>query len=246
VESFTTDPWPTWVFRLEGGTRIEQQLFSVNGAPGVVLTWSVVDGSATGVRLMIRPLLPGRDAGSLHHENPHFRFEAMSCDSAVRWHPYSTLPGILAGSNGSYAHHPLWYRHFLYEEDRARGRDHAEDLASPGVFHFDLSRSEVRAPMDGTVANADRLQIGQMAVQGLGMLSLVHNQQGWGEAHFKETDVRMMVPGQRAKIEIDAYPDEEFAGHIQSVGAGTGSEFAILPAQNANGRSLCKASGGWV
>jgi membrane fusion protein (multidrug efflux system) len=44
-----------------------------------------------------------------------------------------------------------------------------------------------------------------------------------------------MVPGQRAKIEIDAYPEREFVGHIQSVGAGTGSEFAILPAQNANG-----------
>jgi membrane fusion protein (multidrug efflux system) len=44
-----------------------------------------------------------------------------------------------------------------------------------------------------------------------------------------------MVPGQRAEIEIDAYPDEKLTGRIESIGAGTGSEFAILPAQNANG-----------
>ena len=100
---------------------------------------------------------------------------------------------------------------------------------------LDLSRTEVRAPMDGTVANADRLQVGQMAAQGLGMLSIVHSEGAWVEANFKEKDVGKMVPGQKAKIEIDAYPGTAFDAHVQSIGAGTGSEFAILPAQNANG-----------
>ena len=89
--------------------------------------------------------------------------------------------------------------------------------------------------MDGTIANSDRLQVGQMAVQGVGMLSLVHDQTAWVEANFKEKDVGKMVPGQKARIEIDAYPGVDFKAHIQSVGAGTGSEFAIIPAQNANG-----------
>jgi membrane fusion protein, multidrug efflux system len=100
---------------------------------------------------------------------------------------------------------------------------------------LDLSRTVVRAPMDGSIANADRLQVGQMAVQGLGMLSLVHDRGAWIEANFKEKDVGKIVPGQKVKIEIDAYPHTAFQGHVQSVGAGTGSEFAIIPAQNANG-----------
>lgn len=100
---------------------------------------------------------------------------------------------------------------------------------------LDLERTEIRAPMEGTIANADRLQVGQMAVEGVGMLSLVHDKAAWVEANFKEKDVGKMVPGQRATIEIDAYPGVDFKAHVQSVGAGTGSEFAIIPAQNANG-----------
>jgi membrane fusion protein (multidrug efflux system) len=44
-----------------------------------------------------------------------------------------------------------------------------------------------------------------------------------------------MVPGEKAKVEVDAYPGQKFDAHIQSIGAGTGSEFSLLPAQNANG-----------
>ena len=111
----------------------------------------------------------------------------------------------------------------------------AQAQAMVDKARLDLSRSEVRAPMDGTIANSDRLQVGQMAVQGVGMLSLVHDQTAWVEANFKEKDVGKMIPGQKARIEIDAYPGTDFKAHVQSVGAGTGSEFAIIPAQNANG-----------
>jgi len=100
---------------------------------------------------------------------------------------------------------------------------------------LDLSRTDVRAPAAGTIANADRLLPGQQAVPGVGMLSLVGGEQSWLEANFKERDLARMVPGQRAEIEIDAYPGRTWPGRVASIGAGTGSEFAILPAQNANG-----------
>ena len=100
---------------------------------------------------------------------------------------------------------------------------------------LDLSRTQVRAPMDGVVENADNLLAGQMAAEGLGMLSLVHSRTAWVEANFKEKDVGKMIPGQRAEVSVDAYSGVKFAAHVQSVGAGTGSQFSLLPAQNANG-----------
>jgi membrane fusion protein (multidrug efflux system) len=111
----------------------------------------------------------------------------------------------------------------------------AQAQAAVDKARLDLSRTTIRAPMDGIIANADKLQVGQMAVQGLGMLSLVHSTGAWVEANFKEKDVGKMLPGQAAQIEIDAYPGTTFQGHVESLGAGTGSEFAIIPAQNANG-----------
>jgi len=111
----------------------------------------------------------------------------------------------------------------------------AQAQAAVDKARLDLSRTEVRAPMDGVVENADNLQVGQMAVTGIGMLSLVRSQSAWVEANFKEKDVGKMIPGQRARVEVDAYPGQEFDAHVQSVGAGTGSEFSLLPAQNANG-----------
>jgi membrane fusion protein, multidrug efflux system len=111
----------------------------------------------------------------------------------------------------------------------------AQAQATVDKAKLDLSRTEVRAPMDGVVENADNLQIGQMAVTGLGMLSLVHSRTPWVEANFKEKDVGRMVPGQKATIKVDAYSGVKFAAHVQSIGMGTGSEFSLLPAQNANG-----------
>jgi membrane fusion protein (multidrug efflux system) len=111
----------------------------------------------------------------------------------------------------------------------------AQAQAAVDKAKLDLSRTVVRAPMDGTVANADKLLTGQMAAEGLGMLSLVHSKAAWVEANFKEKDVGRMVPGQRAEITVDAYPGQKFPAHVESIGAGTGSEFSLLPAQNANG-----------
>src|SRR4029079_6501944 len=111
----------------------------------------------------------------------------------------------------------------------------AQAQAAVDKARLDLERTEVRAPMDGVIENADKLQVGQMAVTGVGMVSLVHSTTAWVEANFKEKDVGRMVPGQRASIEVDAYSGKKFDAHVQSVGAVTGSEFSLLPAQNANG-----------
>jgi len=111
----------------------------------------------------------------------------------------------------------------------------AQAQAALDKARLELERTDVRASMDGIVENADNLQIGQMAVTGVGMMSIVHSTFAWVEANFKEKDVGRMHAGERATVEVDAYGGQKFEGYVQSIGAGTGSEFSLLPAQNANG-----------
>ena len=100
---------------------------------------------------------------------------------------------------------------------------------------LDLSHVEIRAPVSGKVSQASKLLIGQLAVQDMGALSIVSSASSYVEANFKETDLADMRVGQPAELTFDAYPGMTLKGHVASIGAGTGSEFALLPAQNANG-----------
>jgi membrane fusion protein (multidrug efflux system) len=111
----------------------------------------------------------------------------------------------------------------------------AQAQAAVDKARLDPSRTTVRAPMDGEIANADRLQIGTQIVSGVGALSIVHSNGAWVEANFKEKQLTDMRPGQPVNVKIDAYPGVKFKAHVESIGAGTGSEFSLLPAQNANG-----------
>jgi glycogen debranching enzyme len=70
------------------------------------------------------------------------------------WHPYPGLPRIVTISNGSYRHQPEWYRNFFYAEERARGLDDTEDLASPGEFRWELSPGKGRVSREETLSQA--------------------------------------------------------------------------------------------
>ena len=100
---------------------------------------------------------------------------------------------------------------------------------------LNLSRTEIRAPMAGKIGQADRLKIGQQAIGNLPMLTIVARHGTYIEANFKETDLTGMRVGQPARISFDAYPGVVLKGHVASIGAGTSSEFSVLPAQNATG-----------
>jgi membrane fusion protein (multidrug efflux system) len=100
---------------------------------------------------------------------------------------------------------------------------------------LNLARTEVRAPADGVVSQTDRLQIGAAVVTGVPVVTLVRSATTYVEANYKETDLANMYVGQPAEITLDAYPGVRIQGHIASIGAGTGSQFSVLPAQNASG-----------
>lgn len=108
-------------------------------------------------------------------------------------------------------------------------------LAKRAQAAMNLDRTVVRARTGGIVSQTNRLQVGNITPSGVPALSLVVSNKTWVEANFKETDLNHMRVGQPAEMEFDAYPDMIVHGRVQSIGAGTGSEFSVLPAQNANG-----------
>ena len=140
VASFTHEPWPTWQFDVAPGVRIRHEIVVPRGRPAVIVTWRIVEAPAdAAVRLVVRPLLSGRDYHALHHENGDCRTEASVDGDLIAWRPYQGVPGIVSRSNGRYAHDPVWYRNFLYVAERERGLDDREDLWSPGTLTFDMS-----------------------------------------------------------------------------------------------------------
>ncbi len=100
---------------------------------------------------------------------------------------------------------------------------------------LDLSYATVRAPDDGVVTKVDDLQIGGFVTAGAPTFSLMSSRDVWIEANFRETGLTHMRPGQAAMVDVDAYPDRKFKAHIVSMSPGTGSDFSVLPPENATG-----------
>jgi membrane fusion protein (multidrug efflux system) len=100
---------------------------------------------------------------------------------------------------------------------------------------LDLSYGTVTAPDDGVVTRVDDLQVGGFVNPGAAVFSLLSSRRIWIEANFRETGLTHMRPGEEATIDVDAYPDHTFKAHIVSMSPGTGSDFAVLPPENATG-----------
>jgi predicted glycogen debranching enzyme len=139
LTGFGIDPWPTWTWSLGGGRTITQELFLPRDRSMACLRWRLKGGEG---RLLVRPLLAGRDSHSMHHENPDFRMSSEVSGEWQRWHPYGSLPALHSLSNGTFRPDPSWYRNFLLEEERARGFDHTEDLASPGELSWAVGETD--------------------------------------------------------------------------------------------------------
>lgn len=97
------------------------------------------------------------------------------------------------------------------------------------------ARTRLPAPVDGVVAQRS-VQVGQHVAPGTPLMTIIPLRQVWVEANFKEGQVRHMQPGQHATLTADLYGSKvTYHGIVQGIAAGTGSAFALLPAQNASG-----------
>ena len=100
---------------------------------------------------------------------------------------------------------------------------------------IDVDDTVVRAPENGTVTMVNKLPLGTYLTPAMPTFALVGTDNVWIDANFKETDLTHMRVGQSATVDCDAYPDITFAARVESMSPGTGSEFSVLPAQNATG-----------
>jgi len=98
-----------------------------------------------------------------------------------------------------------------------------------------VQRSVLPAPIDGWVARRN-VQLGQRVQAGAPLMAVVSLGQPWVDANFKESQLQKLRIGQPAVVVVDQYGSKiEFHGKVAGLGAGTGSAFALLPAQNATG-----------
>jgi membrane fusion protein (multidrug efflux system) len=96
-----------------------------------------------------------------------------------------------------------------------------------------LSRTRITAPETGRATKISAA-VGNLAQPG-GALMMFVPVSVWVTANFKETQLDLMRPGQPVDVTVDAYPGRVFRGHVDSIQAGSGAAFSLLPAENATG-----------
>jgi membrane fusion protein (multidrug efflux system) len=128
-------------------------------------------------------------------------------------------------------------RHQVTLKEAEVGRAEArltETKADLAFAELQLQYTEVRAPIDGMVSKKS-VELGQMVQAGQPLLALVPLQDVWVLANFKETQLARVRPGMPALVQIDTFSGKTFHGTVDSISAGTGARFSLLPPENATG-----------
>jgi membrane fusion protein (multidrug efflux system) len=100
---------------------------------------------------------------------------------------------------------------------------------------LDLSYTVITAPTDGVAAKVEQLQVGDYIQASTPVFALVSVRDVWVEANFKEVQLARMHPGNVATVEIDRLPGKKFRAVVTSMSPSTGSQFSLLPPENATG-----------
>jgi membrane fusion protein (multidrug efflux system) len=133
------------------------------------------------------------------------------------------LEGLAANLNGDpnapIEQHPRYKDALAARDEAARQLDH----------------TTVRAPFDGIVTNVPSLQPGQYLAASTVAFNVVSSDHVWVQANPKETELTYVKPGQKATIEVDAYPGVEWSATVDSISPASSSSFSLLPAENTSG-----------
>lgn len=131
------------------------------------------------------------------------------------------------------------------ESEYAKAQDNKLTVTTPTVqlrgaaaqldkATHDRVQTHVIAPGDGWVSNVS-VRPGSIVQAGTPAFALIEDGNWWVDANFKETDLDRIKPGQKATVQLDMYPGVTLDGTVESISAGSGSTFSVLPPENATG-----------
>ncbi|WP_410952966.1 HlyD family secretion protein [Pseudomonas sp. S1(2024)] len=98
----------------------------------------------------------------------------------------------------------------------------------------DLAWTQIRAPREGLVA-ARNVRLGEYVTAGTRLMAIAPTRDLWIEANLRETQLARMRQGDRVQVQVDAVPDQTYCGYVESISGASGSEFAVIPPDNASG-----------
>ena len=124
-------------------------------------------------------------------------------------------------------------RAVLDSQEQTLHADLSARQAALELARTNLGYTRIVAPQDGIVGER-KVRAGQLVSPGTQIVSLVENQI-WVQANYRETQLLRIRPGDRAEIRVDALPGLVLKGHVEEIAPASGSQFALLPPDNATG-----------
>ena len=109
-----------------------------------------------------------------------------------------------------------------------------EAQANLALAELNLDYAQIRAPVTGMVSKKS-VELGQVVEVGQPLLAVVPLHDVWVTANFKETQLARVRPGMKVRVRVDSFPGKVFNGTVDSIAAGTGARFSLLPPENATG-----------
>ena len=186
----------------------------------------------------LRASLDQRNADAARAAEDLARRERLATSGAVSGEELQHARTALSAANAAVAAAKQELEANRARVDRTTLRNHPDVLAAAAQLHdayLELARTELPAPVAGYVAKR-AVQLGQRVSPGAPLMAIVPLDQVWVDANFKEPQLADMRVGQPVTLKSDLYGRRiVYHGTVAGFGAGTGSAFALLPAQNATG-----------
>lgn len=227
--------------------EVQDAQAGVQAARAAIAALGPEEGLATANIRASAAVIRAADAQSARAQADHRRYQSLVAGGAVARRDVDAFEAaaVTAASDVTRSHAQLEVSRNQLEVVRAKRATLAADLARAEASvaranaALDLAKQDrdhalVRAPMDGVVGNR-QVEAGDYVQPGTRLLTLVPMNALYVVANFKETQVARMLPGQSAKVTVDALPGTVLRAKVESFAPGSGSQFSLLPFEPGTG-----------